>query len=511
MIRLPLTHPIVRTLALQACLLAAAAPHAAAQDADPSSPPAHLSRVDGPVVVQHEDGPEDADLSMPVVPGDRLRTGDGRAEVTLTDGTLVQIDAASTLDLLADDRLRLLEGRLAIVATRAQAAPLQVDTPQGTVSIDAAGEYRLRLMDADGRDTLELSVIRGQAELTSDQDRVTVSTGERSWARTGEVPAYPVRFNAAALDAFDQWALDRAMERRGGATSARYVPSTLRSYADALDTYGSWDHEPTYGYVWYPRVEAGWSPSHDGRWRHDRRYGWTVVGGGAWGWPTHHYGRWQCSARGAWFWIPGARWKAASGSRPVDGRRADDTRATRRFTVGSRADRSAARPLASPWTPAPHGAGLATRLPGDLGSRPAPTPSAGGVGPTATTGRRPQPNATWRADQVPVHRGGRVTPSPTEPSRTGPRTNAAPAASGAIAPGGDSIGWPTPGARSRGEGAASTRSGAGLRDRAQGSPRVHSPQAMPPPRPPPAIRQAPSGGQSGNAVPRGGPPPSRHR
>ena len=78
------------------------------------------------------------------------------------------------------------------------------------------------LFEDEGRATVEASVIRGSADLASDRDRVTVEAGERSWARLGEGPAYPVRFNAAALDAFDQWALDRAGSRRAS-PSVQYV------------------------------------------------------------------------------------------------------------------------------------------------------------------------------------------------------------------------------------------------------------------------------------------------
>jgi hypothetical protein len=74
--------------------------------------------------------------------------------------------------------------------------------------------------------------------------------------------------------------------------------------------YGSWRHEPSYGYVWYPRVDVGWRPYYYGRWARLRPWGWTWVAGDPWGWPTHHYGRWGFSA-GAWFWIPGGHWGPA--------------------------------------------------------------------------------------------------------------------------------------------------------------------------------------------------------
>ncbi len=69
-------------------------------------------------------------------------------------------------------------------------------------------------------------------------------------------------------------------------------------------SYGAWQNEPTYGYVWYPRVRPGWRPYYYGRWTTLRPWGWTWIGSDPWAWPTHHYGRWGFSA-GSWFWIPG--------------------------------------------------------------------------------------------------------------------------------------------------------------------------------------------------------------
>ena len=78
-----------------------------------------------------------------------------------------------------------------------------------------------------------------------------------------------------------------------------------------LDTYGSWNYEPTYGYVWFPHVVSGWRPYYHGRWRFYARFGWTWVGGDVWAWPTHHYGRWGTTSAGAWFWVPGRTWGPA--------------------------------------------------------------------------------------------------------------------------------------------------------------------------------------------------------
>jgi hypothetical protein len=85
----------------------------------------------------------------------------------------------------------------------------------------------------------------------------------------------------------------------------------VRPYAASLERHGYWRDEPTYGRVWYPRVEPDWRPYYRGRWVSLRHYGWTWVPYDPWGWPTHHYGRWGFSTAGSWFWIPGRTWGAA--------------------------------------------------------------------------------------------------------------------------------------------------------------------------------------------------------
>ncbi len=78
-------------------------------------------------------------------------------------------------------------------------------------------------------------------------------------------------------------------------------------YGGTFDRYGAWQHEPQYGYVWYPSASPDWRPYYNGYWAANRPYGWTWIGLDVWGWPTHHYGRWGVS-RSRWFWIPERRW-----------------------------------------------------------------------------------------------------------------------------------------------------------------------------------------------------------
>jgi hypothetical protein len=90
-------------------------------------------------------------------------------------------------------------------------------------------------------------------------------------------------------------------------------PSALTEFAPALDPYGNWIVDPTYGTVWTPgadQVDATFQPYvSGGSWSYaDGDYAWASDY--AWGWVCFHYGRWALSA-GRWVWIPGRRYAAA--------------------------------------------------------------------------------------------------------------------------------------------------------------------------------------------------------
>jgi hypothetical protein len=297
---------ILRTLLVCLWSLPVFAQAPAPADSAASEPPAHVSAVDGAALLER-DGRTDTDpLSMPLLAGDRLRTQAGRVEVLFADGSALHLDEQTTVDFQSDEIVRLLAGRVRLsVAGPGRDVAYRIDAPGAWVQISNPGEYRVSLVRGD---EVELAVLRGGAELVNEQGRTFVSAGERTYARVQSAPSPAYVFNSAAWDSFDRWAESRRDQRLG--ISAQYLPEDVRRYAPAFDTYGSWRYEPVYGYVWYPRVQAGWRPYYHGRWASLRPFGWTWIAGDPWGWPTHHYGRWGISA-GSWFWIPGRSWAPA--------------------------------------------------------------------------------------------------------------------------------------------------------------------------------------------------------
>lgn len=274
--------------------------------------PAHIAVVDGTATIERDGRVEKAEENIILLAGDRLRTERGRVEVLFDDGSALDLDHDTRLDLMSDSLVRLLAGRIRLTIARTTSAlDYRVDAAPGSVWIKAAGDYRIGLSDTRSGDVeLGVTVLRGSAELRNTHGMTLVRAGTYAAVTTSTAPSLPLVSNSAQWDEFDRWVEDQR-DGRYGVESVRYLPEEIRSYGGAFDSYGSWDYMPVYGHVWYPRVAVGWQPYYHGRWSFAARFGWFWVGYDRyWGWPTHHYGRWGYGAN-RWFWIPGHRWSPA--------------------------------------------------------------------------------------------------------------------------------------------------------------------------------------------------------
>ncbi len=270
-----------------------------------------------------EAGAEEAGLNVPFLPGDRIWTDDrGRAEFQFVDGSVLRLDTQSKLDYVAheDGRserivLRLWSGGLVLQARNGQrVADYAIETPGGLVETEDRVVLRI---DAEAGET-RLSVEEGEASLDTGRRRVSVEAGERTYARRGEVPESPQRFERREGDAFSDWCDERDRHDALSGEARRYLPDEVAPYAAELESHGSWYYVTEVGNVWRPYVSAGWRPYGDGRWLWSV-YGWTWVPGESWGWAPSHYGRWGYSGGLGWYWIPGSVWGPAWVSWAVGG------------------------------------------------------------------------------------------------------------------------------------------------------------------------------------------------
>jgi hypothetical protein len=305
---------MLRRVALTVALVVLVRP-AAAQPSNQitqPSPPAYVAVTDGVALIERDSRVESSPLNMPLVAGDRLRTTAGRMEIQFADGSTLDLDAGTVVDLQSDTLLRLMDGRIRVTVRSATPDRWRIDSPAGSARLAEPGEYRLALVagprQEEGDVQLELAVFRGSGEIFTDHGKTTVNAGERAYASADLLPSEPYPLDPAASDDFDRWPASPAP--LSAEPSSEYLPSGLQNYSSMLDAYGDWLYLPAYGHVWCPRVTMDWRPYAYGRWMTYPRYGLTWIGSEPFAWPTHHYGSWG-RVGGRWFWMPSSTWAPA--------------------------------------------------------------------------------------------------------------------------------------------------------------------------------------------------------
>jgi len=193
-------HFLIPSLAVAVVMAANAAPASAQEAAGSDTVPAHLYAVDGAATIERDGLIETAVENTLLLPGDRLTTDYGRIEVLFADGSALDIDNFTTVDVLSDSLLRLLEGRIRLAVTRnASGANYRVDAAPGSVWIRTAGDYRIALHQPGQSNTeLELAVLRGSAELANDVGRTLVRAGTFAVTQASTLPSLPYTLNSAA-------------------------------------------------------------------------------------------------------------------------------------------------------------------------------------------------------------------------------------------------------------------------------------------------------------------------
>jgi len=272
--------------------------------------PLRLSFVDGDVSF-FRPGAQDwtqAQVNMPLSPGDRLHTGSpGNLEIQIGDRAFARGWANTQIELTNQEpdhlQINVTAGHVAFdLRTLETGHTVEVDTPNAAFTIDRAGYYRLNVA---GKRTTFVARRGGRAVVTpTDGASFGMPTDEKVTIEGEDHPTVSSD-SAPPLDPWDNWNYART-DALLEAESARYVPPGVYGASD-LDRYGQWRDVPDYGPVWEPAgVPAGWVPYSTGSWAQDPYYGWTWVDTAPWGWAPYHYGRWVHVDR-SWCWAPGPR------------------------------------------------------------------------------------------------------------------------------------------------------------------------------------------------------------
>jgi len=291
---------------------------------------ARLDRVDGSVGIARADDRQadwaEATVNTPVTIGDRVYVRDGgHASIALTGHDYVQLNPATSLDLLS------LEARRTQLALRSGSALFdvgelssgelyEVATPCGAVDFQQPGLYQVGM---DGNNAI-ISVLSGLAQVVGQEGTGTINRGQvftLFGASSSQALASSLAPDLAGniVDGYYRGRYPRVYDGRyrsydaylqdpsyydpyRTSLSCSYVPADVPGIYD-LDDYGDWVDVNSYGYCWAPRVSAGWAPFRSGYWDLDDVWGPSWVSSEAWGWAPYHYGRWAF-VNDRWFWVP---------------------------------------------------------------------------------------------------------------------------------------------------------------------------------------------------------------
>ena len=173
--RLALFLPLVLTLAGSMAI---------AQDGDPPERVARLSYVQGEVSFEPEGSTDwnSAELNRPLTTGDKLWVDrESRAELQ-AGSARINVDQGTGISFInLDDnnlRLSLTDGTVSVeVRSLDRDENIEVETPNATVSLLRAGEYRISVQD-DGNATV-VGVRRGESEIAHDRQTFGLESGQQ--------------------------------------------------------------------------------------------------------------------------------------------------------------------------------------------------------------------------------------------------------------------------------------------------------------------------------------------
>jgi len=307
---------LARTLLITGAFagMALAATSSQAQNYPPSDVPpgsARLAHLQGNVSIQ-PNGVDDwgqATQNMPIGSGDRVYTdqqGEGELQA---DEVRAYFSPNSDLTLtnLNDQgvELGLASGSVNVFSDGFPPnQSLFVSTPNGGITLRTRGSFRVDVYPDQQSTVITVQPNGADVELNGAGDFHMILRRGESLQMSGTNPVYTQPLEIAPFDEFAHWS--GAIEtHRFNSISARYVSTEMPGY-DELDNSGDWQPESDYGPIWFPHVEAGWAPYHNGHWVNRPFYGWTWVADEPWGAAPFHYGRWVV-VNGRWGWIPGPR------------------------------------------------------------------------------------------------------------------------------------------------------------------------------------------------------------
>ena len=251
-------------------------------------------------------------MNLPIVQGNRLRTGRGWAEVEFEDNSTLRITPDTLVDFPTLGRtasgdtlntLKLTRGTLYLSLTRSKASDFTLQVGAKTISVPPGSHIRVDVYPAGS----EIYIIEGRVVVADASGSQVIG---KARALKFDVPGIsePLIARDDTPGLYDEW--DRTAVKyhsfaaNSGAASAPYAYGSRD-----LTTYGQFaDFGGGCGQMWTPYFSsASFDPFSNGVWAYYPGSGYSFVSAYPWGWLPFHSGNWA-SCGGRWGWQPAATW-----------------------------------------------------------------------------------------------------------------------------------------------------------------------------------------------------------
>jgi hypothetical protein len=288
----------------------------------PSTPaPSHskvrivrLSEVKGEVQLDRQTGKgfESAMANLPVIEGERLKTGNGVAEVEFEDNSTVRVAQNSLiefprLELLPsgakESAINVVQGMVYVNLLNTKGNEFTVNAGQNKINLPPDSHIRLQLT----ADQASLAVLHGNAELEQPSGVATVGKDKTmTFSLAGQ--SQPVIAKNVTQEPLDSWDKDAVQYHKSFANATSYGNTPYSYGINDLNYYGSFS-SGCGGSMWRPYfASASWSPYGSGAWAYYPSAGYSWVSPYPWGWTPYHYGSWAFCQGIGWGWQPGGTW-----------------------------------------------------------------------------------------------------------------------------------------------------------------------------------------------------------
>ncbi len=273
-----------------------------------------LSEVKGEVQLDRQTGKgfEPAMANLPVVEGERLKTGDGVAEVEFEDNSTVRVAEHSLvefpqLELLPSGAkasgVTVVEGMVYVNLMNTKGNEFTVNAGQNKINLPPDSHIRLLL----AKDQASLAVMHGNAMVEQPSGPTTIDKGKTmTFSLAGQ--SEPVIAKNVTREPLDSWDQDAVQYHKSFANASSYGNSPYSYGINDMNYYGSFS-SGCGGSMWRPYfASASWNPYGSGLWAYYPSAGYSWVSPYPWGWTPFHYGSWSFCQGLGWGWQPGGTW-----------------------------------------------------------------------------------------------------------------------------------------------------------------------------------------------------------